>query len=129
MGNPGDSTVGQWFKPQGQRAIDSTLQTLAQSGGPKFTSDPLTGSTENALAQAEFQNRGLQEVGAGLLGQQENQRQQGIAQTEADKKEKARLGYIENYNKGLADQESMKALEDAKAATRRKTGRQINFFG
>lgn len=42
-------------------------------------------------------------------------------------KNKMNTDYIEKYNKGIADQEALSALEDARAATRRSRGRQINF--
>lgn len=48
-------------------------------------------------------------------------------QAEQARKNKINTDYITNYNKGIADDEAMKALEDARNATRRKQGRTINF--
>lgn len=160
MGNPKDSSVGQFFTKQ----VAPNLNPLDSSGG-RFTSGLLTGDYNKALQGGGEMLGGAIDLNKNLLGgaakgltglrgdfereeaagrqandvlaqqeqaqtrgfydqqgQQEQQAQQGLA-----KRNKANADYIGNYNKGIADEDALKALEDARNSTRRKQGRTINF--
>lgn len=134
MGNPADSSLGKIVKDAGN-AIGGVLDPSRGVMGKAAQADPfgfgpmgggLMGSVDQALqnqAQTHF-------VGERAAQQAQAEKDRLASENEAlAKKEKANLDYLTGYNKNLADQEALTALEDARADTRKSKGRQINFFG
>jgi hypothetical protein len=145
MGNPKESSLftgagTPWGGGAGRTSWNPMESALGTGAGTPWSAGnentflsygmaPFTGGASLDLGGQERTNQGRDfNIASDQAAFDVAERQRGEAERQRQAREKSSQDYVTSFGKRQADEAAMKALSDARAASRKSTGRQINFF-